>query len=287
VPAPALVRSRSVVFERPAAAGLFVACKAMLFPELRGRIVLVTGASRRSGIGAAICRAFAGQGCDVFFTVHKTFDTAGYGGAQADPEGPPALAEELRARGVRAGFMEVDLGHPEAPGLVLKIARTQLGSPSVLVNNAAHSARDGFENLTVESLDRHYAVNLRATAMLAVEFGRAYDRTHAGRIVNLTSGQDLTPLPGELAYAASKGAVSAFTRSLAKELTAKGITVNAVDPGPTDTGWMTDEVKASLKVQSGFGRLGTPEDAARLIVFLASDAAHWITGQVIHSRADL
>lgn len=259
----------------------------MLFPELRGRIVLVTGASRRCGIGAAICRAFAGQGCDVFFTVCKAFDTDAYRDASADPGGPPALAEELRAQGVRAAFMEVDLAYPEAPGLVLERARAQLGSPSALVNNAAHSAQGGYDSLTVAGLDRHYAVNLRATAMLSVEFARAYDRPHGGRIVNLTSGQDLTPLPGELAYAATKGAVSALTRSLAKELAPKGFTVNAVDPGPTDTGWMTTDVKASLIVQSGFGRLGTPEDAARLIVFVASDAAHWITGQVIHSRADL
>jgi 3-oxoacyl-[acyl-carrier protein] reductase len=259
----------------------------MLFPELRGRIVLVTGASRRRGIGAAICRAFAGQGCDIFFTVYKPFDDAAYSDAQADPDGPPALAEELRAQGVRAAFMEIDLGYPEAPGAVLERARAELGSPSVLVNNAAHSARDSYESLTVHSLDRHYAVNLRAAAMLSAGFARAYDRTHGGRIVNLTSGQDLAPLPGELAYAASRGAVSAFTRSLARELAQKGFTVNAVDPGPTDTGWMTDDVKASLNVQSGFERLGAPEDAARLVVFLASDAARWITGQVIHSRADL
>ena len=259
----------------------------MLFPALRGRIVLVTGASRRCGIGAAICRAFAGQGCDVFFTAYQPFDNATYSDTQADPDGPVALAEELRGQGVRAAFMEVDLGHPEAPGIVLENARTQLGSPSVLVNNAAHSARDGYERLTVESLDRHYAVNLRAVAMLSAGFARAYDRPHGGRIINLTSGQDLAALPGELAYAASKGAVSAFTRSLAKELAQRSITVNAVDPGPTDTGWMTEDIKASLNVQSAFGRFAAPEDAARLVVFLASDAACWITGQVIHSRADL
>lgn len=250
--------------------------------------MLVTGASRRRGVGAAICRAFAGQGCDVFFTAYKPFDGAAYGEAQADPDGAPALAEELRAQSsVRTAFMEIDLGHPEAPAMVLETVRAELGSPSVLVNNAAHSARDGYEGLTVHSLDRHYAVNLRAAAMLSVGFARAYDRIHGGRIINLTSGQDLTGLPGELAYAASKGAISAFTRSLARELARKGCTVNAVDPGPTDTGWMTEGVKASLKEQSGFGRLGVPEDAARLVVFLASDAACWITGQVIHSRADV
>jgi 3-oxoacyl-[acyl-carrier protein] reductase len=91
-------------------------------------------------------------------------------------------------------------------------------------------------------------------------------------------------MPTELAYVATKGAVEAFTTSLAAGVAAKGITVNAVDPGATDTGWMPDDLKAELLARMGFGRLGQPEDAARLITFLASDAAAWITGQIIHSR---
>ena len=91
-------------------------------------------------------------------------------------------------------------------------------------------------------------------------------------------------MPGELAYAASKGAVTAFTRSLAKEVTHKGITVNAVDPGPTDTGWMSEDIKVHLTAENGFGRIGLPEDAARLILFLASAAGEWISGEVMHSR---
>ena len=91
-------------------------------------------------------------------------------------------------------------------------------------------------------------------------------------------------MPGELAYVASKGAISAFARSLAKEVGSKGITVNAIDPGPTDTGWMSAELKEKLSGESALGRVGRPEDAARLIVFLASAAAEWISGEVIHSR---
>ena len=91
-------------------------------------------------------------------------------------------------------------------------------------------------------------------------------------------------MPGELAYAASKGAVSAFTRSLAKEVGAKGITVNAVDPGPTDTGWMSKELVGRLAGQNAMGRVGLPEDVARMVVFLASAAAGWISGEVIHAR---
>ncbi len=91
-------------------------------------------------------------------------------------------------------------------------------------------------------------------------------------------------MPQELAYATSKGAVEAFTVSLAAEVAARGITVNAVDPGGTDTGWMTDEIRAKITCEMGMDCVGQPEDAARLIAFLASDAGEWITGQVIHSR---
>ncbi len=89
---------------------------------------------------------------------------------------------------------------------------------------------------------------------------------------------------GELAYIATKGAVEALTVTLAAELAGRGITVNAVDPGPTDSGWMTAEVKQELLTLSSRGRLGLPADAARLVAFLASDEAAWISGQIIHSR---
>jgi 3-oxoacyl-[acyl-carrier protein] reductase len=116
-----------------------------------------------------------------------------------------------------------------------------------------------------------------------VEFAKRFSGQH-GRIINLTSGQSLHPMSGELAYAATKGAVEAFTVSLAGGLADKKITVNAVDPGATDTGWMSDELKAAILSQSPLGRIGQPQDAARLIAFLASEAAEWITGQIIHSR---
>jgi 3-oxoacyl-[acyl-carrier protein] reductase len=158
------------------------------------------------------------------------------------------------------------------------------GALSILINNAAHWTLDGFETLDAEGLDAHYFVNVRAAALLSVGFAKRFSEGRGGRIINLTSGQDLGPMPGELAYAASKGAIVAFTRSLAKEVAHKGITVNAIDPGPTDTGWMTPELKAQLLAESGFGRFGQPHDAASLIVFLASKAGGWITGEVIHSR---
>jgi 3-oxoacyl-[acyl-carrier protein] reductase len=167
---------------------------------------------------------------------------------------------------------------------VLDAAAERLGAPSILVNNAAYSTRDGYEQLDAATLDAHYAVNVRAMALLSVHFARRYAGGPGGRIINLSSGQSVGPMPGELAYVATKGAVEAFTRTLAAEVAAKRITVNAVDPGATDSGWMSDEVKAAILRDMRFGRLGQPEDAARLVAFLAGDAGEWITGQVIHSR---
>jgi 3-oxoacyl-[acyl-carrier protein] reductase len=141
-----------------------------------------------------------------------------------------------------------------------------------------------YRTLDAASLDAHYAVNVRATVLLSVEFARRYRGGPGGRIISLSSGQGVGPMPGELPYATTKGAIEAFTSSLAPDVSSLGITVNAVDPGGTDTGWMTEELKAHIRNDLGFGRIGLPEDAARLILFLASDAGAWITGQTIHSR---
>lgn len=254
----------------------------MLFDDLKGKIAIVTGASRRQGIGAGICRAFAAQGTNVFFTSWRRYDQAQP--HTQDPDGPERLLEELRTHNVRAEFMEIDLSKAEAYTQVLDTASEKLGQPSILVNNAAHSTRDGYQRLDAATLDAHYAVNLRTTALLSVEFARRHSPGTAGRIINLSSGQSTGPMPEELAYVATKGAIEAFTRTLAAEIASLGITVNAINPGITDTGWITPEVEAAFLPGMRMGRFGTPEDAARLVVFLASDAAAWITGQTIHSQ---
>jgi 3-oxoacyl-[acyl-carrier protein] reductase len=255
----------------------------MKFPDLSGRVVVVTGAGRPRGIGAAICRGFADQCCSIFFTTCSPYDKSMYPDEPAG-KGAAALAEELRQRNVLAEFVEADLAQPDCAVSILDSVEERFGKPSILVNNAAYSARDGFKMLDAAGLDAHYAVNVRGMALLSVEFARRFSGQRGGRIINLTSGQDRDPMPGELAYAASKGAISAFTRSLAKEVGAEGITVNAVDPGPTDTGWMSKELKERLAGQNTVSRVGLPEDAARLVVFLASAAADWISGEVIHAR---
>jgi 3-oxoacyl-[acyl-carrier protein] reductase len=189
------------------------------------------------------------------------------------------LQRELQGFGVRVENLPVDLGDPAAPARVLDAVETRLGPPSILVNNATHSTNDDYRTLDAASLDSHYAVNVRATALLSVEFARRYRGGPGGRIISLSSGQSVGPMPDELSYATSKGAIEAFTASLAAGVASKGITVNA-----TDTGWMGEELRAAILRETGFGRIGQPEDAARLILFLASDAGTWITGQTIHSR---
>ncbi|WP_368645707.1 SDR family oxidoreductase [Alkalibacterium putridalgicola] len=244
--------------------------------KLNDAIAVVTGVSHGQGIGAAICRELAKEGATLFFTHWKS----GAGWAAKFKE------ELTEINGIECSDMEVDLSDPNAPQKIIEETTRKLGSPTILVNNAAHSTRDGYMNLDAKTLDDHYAVNMRATLLLSVEFARRFkkQKKSGGRIINLTSGQAQGPMPGELAYVATKGAISAFTLSLSAELAPLGITVNAINPGPTDTGWMTDEIQEELTPKFLSGRMGLPEDAARLALFLASEESEWITGQVINSE---
>jgi 3-oxoacyl-[acyl-carrier protein] reductase len=250
--------------------------------DLRGRVALVTGVGRRRGIGSAVCRSLASRGADVVLSYWRAYDREMPWAADEDE--PETLLGELRAAGVRAEGIEADLSRADSPGSLLDATEERLGRPSILVNAAAYSTRDGFETLDAGALDAHYAVNVRAMALLSVDFARRYPGGPGGRIVNFSSGQSLGPMPGELAYVATKGAIEAFTRTLAAEVGHKGITVNAINPGPTDTGWMTGELRREIMQKVPSGRIGQPEDAARLVAFLAGDDAAWITGQIIHSE---
>jgi 3-oxoacyl-[acyl-carrier protein] reductase len=250
--------------------------------DLQGRVALVTGIGRRRGIGSAVCLALASRGADVVLSYWKAYDREMPWASDEDE--PEALLGQLRAAGVRAEGIEMDLSRSDSARLLLDATEERLGRPSILVNTAAYSTRDGFQTLDAEALDAHYAVNVRAMALLSVGFARMYPGGPGGRIVNFSSGQSLGPMPGELAYVATKGAIEAFTRTLAAEVGHKGITVNAINPGPTDTGWMTEESKREIAPRFPSRRIGQPEDAAKLVAFLAGDEAAWITGQVIHSE---
>lgn len=178
------------------------------------------------------------------------------------------------------------MANSDAAIKVLNAAEEALDFPCILVNNAAYSTRDGYQQLDAQTLDAHYAVNIRSVSLLCVEFARRFEKKQmqAGRIINMTSGQAQGPMLEELAYVVTKGAISAFTLSLSAEIGSLGITVNAVNPGPTDTGWMSEELKEELASKFATKRIGLPDDAARLIAFLASEDAAWITGQVINSE---
>lgn len=243
--------------------------------ESTKRTALITGVSNSTGIGAAVCRKLAAGGTDIFFATW-----------QAAPGFPERFKSELQAYGVRSSFLEFDLAEQDAHAVLLSYVTREFAFPQILVNNAAHSVDSGYADLTGELLDAHYLVNMKSAFLLSVEWARMFrDRQEQdGRLVNLTSGQEQGPMPGNLAYAATKGAISAFTSSLSAELAELGITVNAVNPGPTDSNWMTDDIRQHLRPKFGLGRIGEPQDAANLIAFLASAEGGWITGQVIHSE---
>ncbi|REK74449.1 SDR family oxidoreductase [Paenibacillus paeoniae] len=249
--------------------------------RLQGKMAIITGVSRNRGIGSAIARVLASEGADIFFTHWCRYDKdQPYG---AEYEWPREFAEELRSCGVRVESMELDLSDPLSPVQLLDEAERKLGLPSLLVNNATYCKEADYRELSAEILNTHCAVNITGTCMLSVEFARRQAEGNGGRIINMVSGQDKGPMPGNLAYVATKGAISAFTVSLAAELAPLRITVNAVDPGPTDSGWMDDSLKQYLLPKFPMGRVGQPDDAAKLISFLCQNDAQWITGQIIHS----
>jgi len=259
---------------------------------LRGRVALVTGVSRRAGIGYAIARRLAAQGASLVlhhFSPHDRDQPWG-----ADPGGLEAViggvTEALADPDAAVWHQEADLSDPDAPARLIESAAETSRFLDVLICNHARSGGDGpLGTLTAGMLDAHWAVNTRASILLAQAFAARHDEGRpGGRIVFMTSGQDLGPMPGEVAYAASKGALASITQTLADQLAGQGITLNTVNPGPVDTGYaaFADQPDAHEIVRRHFprGRWGAPDDPARLIAWLVTDEAAWITGQVINSE---
>lgn len=248
--------------------------------NLKGKIALVTGVGRREGIGAATCLELAKQGVDIFYTYWHAYDkelfpeTASY---KAED-----FAKELEALGVRVQSLELDLSKPDSAASLLAVVREKLGESDILINNACYDIEASFLELTPEALDKHYTINMRATILLCQEFVRGWHKEEGGRIIIMTSGQSLGSMgENKVLYTTTKAGAEMLAPQLAPELAKRGITINAVDPGPTDTGWMPDELKEQVRKESSKGRVNTPTDTAQFITSLLSDVQQ-PTGQVIH-----
>ena len=254
----------------------------MSTPPLKNRVVIVTGASRRTAIGAAIARRLVTDGAAVLLHSWAPHDAEQPWGA--DPGGPEALVEELRQAGGRVEHVSADLADSLAPAALVTAAKDAFGPVDALVANHARSSGQSLETLTAGELDLSYAVNTRATLLLAQAFAAQHDDNHpGGRLLLFTSGQYHGAMPAELPYIASKAALHELTRSLATHLMPRTITVKCINPGPNDTGYADDQTRAEVTRQNPGGRWSTPADTARLVTWLLRDEADWITGQTIAS----
>jgi NAD(P)-dependent dehydrogenase (short-subunit alcohol dehydrogenase family) len=247
-------------------------------PPLSGRTAVVTGAGRRAGIGFATARRLGAGGASVLVHAWTPYDVAGY---HVDAAEPDTVLSELRADGGRVELIQADFADPDAPAAVIGAARDAFGHVDILVVNHTRSSHVPLEGLTAEHLDDCLHENVRASLLLVKEFADQHDGREGGRVILMTSGQHIAPMAGEVAYAVSKGALHQATKTLAEALIDRRITVNTINPGPTDTGWGLAEIEPK---PMPLGRWGEPDDAARLIAWLCTDEARWVTGQVIDSE---
>ena len=246
------------------------------------QIAIVTGTSRLKGIGRAICAELAKNDIDIFFTYWTNYDKQ-MPWSIKDNE-PDLIQEEIKSLGVKCEKLELNFLEEPSIKKLLDEVEKKLGFPTILINNATYSTQTDINEITAEELDKHYVVNFKIPTLLIAEFVRRFDGQKNGRIINLTSGQSLSFMNNEIAYATTKSAIETLTRTISQEIAKKGITINAVNPGLTDTGWHDEKQERIFIERFPMGRLGQPKDIAKLISFLVSENAEWVTGQVIHSE---
>ncbi|MBO0831508.1 MAG: SDR family oxidoreductase [Actinobacteria bacterium] len=260
---------------------------------------IVTGANH--GIGAATAEALAQRGCRVLCTFLRLDDPPDPGTPQAyrDHRAQDAghVVAGICAAGGDAAATEADLADPATPAVLFDLAEQQFGPVDILVNNATGWLADTFtaqttdlhgrslQPVTAGTWQQQFAVDAMGAALMIAEFARRHITRGAdwGRIVGLTSGGDLG-FPEEVSYGAAKAAQTNFTMSAALELAPFGITANMVYPPVTDTGWVTDAVRAHVTSSRGLIHIADPAEVASVIAYLASDEAALITGNVITLR---
>jgi 3-oxoacyl-[acyl-carrier protein] reductase len=251
-------------------------------PGPRRPIALVTGVGRTVGIGAGVVTRLAASGWDIAFTYWTDYDKRMSWGVEAGAV--DAMQKSLTGHGAATAAIEADLVDAGSPARIFDEAERRLGNVTALVMCHCESVDSGLLDTTVASFDRHFAVNARATWLLIREYGlRFRGAPGTGRIISLTSDHTV----GNLPYGASKAALDRITLAAAHELAHLALTANVINPGPVDTGWMSDEIKQAVLRQTPLDRLGTPEDTANLVEFLCSANGGWINGQLLKSNGGL
>ncbi|HSO20254.1 MAG TPA: 3-oxoacyl-[acyl-carrier-protein] reductase, partial [Desulfosarcina sp.] len=235
------------------------------------RIVVVTGGSR--GIGRAVCAALSAPGTQVCFNY------------SSNPDAAKTTADSIAAAGGEAVYRQVDVASASAVADYLGGILEEAGRLDVLVNNAGIT-RDGLlVRMKETDWDAVMDVNLKGAFHCMKAAAKAMMKQRYGRIINISSVVGVSGNPGQANYVASKAGIIGLTKAVARELASRNITVNAVAPGYIDTdmtGDLSDKAKAVMIDQIPLGRIGSPEDVGGVVAFLASPAADYITGQVIH-----
>lgn len=243
---------------------------------LEGKVALVTGASR--GIGAGIARRLAADGAQVVVNYASREDAA------------KRVVGEIEAAGGQAIAVQADMSDLDAVRNLFARTMERFGRLDILVNNAALAENLPLNAVDADHYERIFHVNVRGPLFAMQEAARLFDAP-GGRIINISSGITQVPAPFALLYAATKAALDNLTLSIAHDLGKRGITVNAVAPGTTESDMlnavMSQEMQQAMIANTALGRLGTPEDIAAVVAFLASDAGGWITGQVISASGGL
>ena len=257
---------------------------------LKNKVVLITGANNPQGIGATTALAFAREGAKVVLVykkIEREFDESktAENGADRYYKANAGNADEVerKLREINADYLvlESDITNPFMVREIFDNVSKRYGKIDILVNNAADCDCNGFdtiEKINAILIDDTFAVNVRGAVLMIREF--VVRRGDYGRVINLSTDAAQT-FAGQISYGASKAAMEAFTRSIALEVAPYNITVNCVAPGPTQTGWIDEELEKAVIPVIPMGNLIQPEDIAETILFLASQQAGLITGQVI------